>query len=105
SDDASTDGTVAILERYARERGLRYARHSDHSGLVRNFERALRMASGEFIALADQDDIWKPEKIATLMKHLGEFTLIYGTIVDVLTPEGRRGRATELEPINHFMRD
>ena len=35
TDDASTDGTAEILERYARERGLRYEVNPERLGLVK----------------------------------------------------------------------
>jgi hypothetical protein len=88
TDDASSDGTVEILDEYARRRGLRYAVNRERLGVVRNFERALSMAQGEYIALADQDDLWKPEKIATLVENLGGHTLAYTSTLDYLDPQG-----------------
>ena len=78
SDDASTDGTVEILARYAGERGLRYEVNPARLGLVKNFERALSLCRGAYVALADQDDVWKPHKIQTLIERLGDATLAYG---------------------------
>lgn len=105
SDDASTDDTVEILTRFGRERGLRYAVNAERVGLVRNFERAMRMGRGELVALSDQDDVWKTEKIATLVEHLGDATLIYGNCQDVLDVDGKRRNADELDPIYRFMRE
>lgn len=34
-----------------------------HKGVKANFENALRHASGEYIYLADQDDIWMDNKV------------------------------------------
>lgn len=104
SDDASTDGTLEILARYGRERGLRFAANEQRVGLVANFERAMRLATGDLIALSDQDDIWKPKKIATLVENLGTASLIYGNCQDVLTPDGQRRFVGRLDPIYRFMR-
>ena len=48
-------------------------------GFYRNFERALTLAptEAELIALADQDDRWHPDKLATLVAGLGDAQLVY----------------------------
>jgi glycosyltransferase involved in cell wall biosynthesis len=104
SDDASTDGTVAILEQYEREYGLRYIVNSEQKGLVKNFEQAMTMATGDFIALSDQDDIWKPHKIATLVDRIGDATLIYCNVNEVLDLDGQRRYEDRYEPISRFAR-
>jgi glycosyltransferase involved in cell wall biosynthesis len=45
----------------------------------RNFERALTLAPGdaEYVALADQDDRWYPDKLAALRAALGSAQLVY----------------------------
>jgi glycosyltransferase involved in cell wall biosynthesis len=88
SDDASTDGTVDILAEYARERGLRYAVNPVRLGLTRNFERAIDLSRGELIALCDQDDLWKPHKIATLAEGIGGASLIYCNGQEHLAADG-----------------
>jgi glycosyltransferase involved in cell wall biosynthesis len=70
-DDASTDGTVAIVERLIEEHratggrvDLVVLRHDPPLGVVANFADALAHARGELIALSDQDDVWHPGKLA-----------------------------------------
>ena len=48
-------------------------------GFYRNFERALSLvpADADYVALADQDDAWRPEKLATLLAALGRRQLVY----------------------------
>jgi hypothetical protein len=41
-------------------------------GSTKNFEKAIGLCQGEIIALADQDDVWKPRKLAVLEKTLKE---------------------------------
>jgi glycosyltransferase involved in cell wall biosynthesis len=89
SDDASTDGTAAILAEYAAQRGLRYSVSPSRLGLVQNFARAISLCHGELVALSDQDDLWKPHKIETLVRNLGEFTLIYCSPLERLATDGR----------------
>ena len=67
-DDASPDGTWAVLESFApriREAGIRFAMHrnTQNVGYILNFEQALRATTGEVVFLCDQDDVWHPGKI------------------------------------------
>jgi glycosyltransferase involved in cell wall biosynthesis len=70
-DDASTDETLSILNEYA---ALDYRIHvfpaEKNFGLVANFERGLKLAKGDFIALSDQDDIFRKDKIELLLTTL-----------------------------------
>jgi glycosyltransferase involved in cell wall biosynthesis len=78
SDDRSTDDTLTILNDYARrDPRIKVIAHADNVGLTRNFQRALRLCSGSYIAPCDQDDIWLPEKISTLVQTLGHRCLAY----------------------------
>jgi glycosyltransferase involved in cell wall biosynthesis len=61
-DDASTDGTVAILRRF----GIEPLVQPRRLGTNRNFESAIARCSGEIILLCDQDDVWFPGKIEQL---------------------------------------
>ncbi len=110
-DDASTDGTAEILAEYARSHGLRYTINERNLGYVKNFERVLGMAGGEYIALADQDDVWASEKLARLRALIeqsgcvlayGDAALIdadgatlNGTLRDALSLEYQRGSGHE----------
>jgi len=64
-DDASSDGTVAILERFAATAPfpVRVERNPSNLGFNGNFGRALSLAGGDLVFLSDQDDVWYPEKI------------------------------------------
>jgi hypothetical protein len=67
-DDASGDNTVAIVEGFCDPR-IRVLRHPSNCGVVATFERALGEARGETIFLSDQDDIWRPEKVAVCREY------------------------------------
>jgi hypothetical protein len=58
-------------------------------GFYRNFERALAMAPdrARYVAMADQDDVWRPEKLATLLAELGGARLVYSD-ARVVAPGG-----------------
>ncbi len=56
-DDCSTDNTYDILNSYADNR-IKVFRNEKNLRHVKSFERAISLASKEFIFLSDQDDIW-----------------------------------------------
>ncbi|TYL52502.1 glycosyltransferase family 2 protein [Agromyces mariniharenae] len=71
SDDASGDGTVELAEQVLAEHrptdaatpALVVERNPVALGVTPNFEQALRAASGDLIALSDQDDVWHPDRV------------------------------------------
>lgn len=73
SDDCSSDGTVGILEEYG---DLKVTVNDENLGFVKNFEKALSACCGDYVALADQDDLWRPEKIEVLVEKIGDCSLI-----------------------------
>lgn len=83
SDDSSTDGTLQILSEYndARIRILPFQKF--HSPIY-NFENAIKHANGNYIFLADQDDIWLPNKLSLCLELLGDNDLVLHdcTVVD-----------------------
>ena len=69
SDDGSTDGTLEVVTSLHSPLIHVYVNKGEH-GYTPNFENALRHARGEYIFLADQDDIWLEGKVMTCMKAL-----------------------------------
>lgn len=59
-DDASTDNTVAVAEKY---RQIRVLKHDLNKGTAAARNTLLREARGEFIAWLDADDTMMPERI------------------------------------------
>ena len=76
-DDGSTDNTPQILKEYHQKFGLKYYVNEKNIGFVKNFEKALTLCTGDFIALADQDDIWLENKLERLINEIGENLLIH----------------------------
>ena len=77
-DDCSTDNTLSILKEYeANYPFIQVFKNPENLGYIRNFEKALRLCSGEFIALSDQDDIWDLHKIEKQIKAIGNHLMIY----------------------------
>jgi len=77
SDDASTDGTVKILEEFLSEQRIKLFFQPANLGSSKNFEFAVGKAHGDFIAFSDQDDIWLPTKVEKLYAAIGESYLVY----------------------------
>lgn len=73
-DDASPDGTVAILGEFAAGAPFPVRIHGNahNLGYVKNFEQAISLCTGELIALCDQDDVWHPEKLARSARLLAD---------------------------------
>ena len=76
-DDRSNDNTIQILDEYSKRYGTRVYVNESNIGFLRNFEKALRLCHGEYIALADQDDIWLPNKIERLVNNISAYTLVF----------------------------
>lgn len=64
-DDASTDGTRAVLKEFASTSAVPVSFYfsDQNAGSVKNFERAIGLCTGDVIALSDQDDVWREDKL------------------------------------------
>ena len=70
-DDASTDNTLSIVKDYCKkQQHFFYYKNTKNLGFVRNFEMAMHRVVGDYIALADQDDLWLPDKLAHCMREM-----------------------------------
>ena len=78
-DDCSTDFTRFILTEYAQKDARVVLNFNEKNlGFLRNIEKAIKLCKGEFIALADQDDIWEIEHLFVLHSNIGDNFLICG---------------------------
>lgn len=73
-DDCSKDDTVPLLQAFAKHApfAVEVHRNPANLGYVKNFEQAIRQASGDIIVLADQDDVWLPNKLEVLAGHFAQ---------------------------------
>lgn len=73
-DDVSTDSTCVILDEYARNHPdtVRVIQNDQNLKAVKNFEKAIRLCTGDVIFLSDQDDIWHDEKVARYLTYLND---------------------------------
>ena len=75
SDDGSTDGTIVIINCIGDKRIRIIEGPRKHSPTF-NFENALKEAKGDYIFLADQDDVWKTNKVEVCMKWLQKYDCV-----------------------------
>jgi glycosyltransferase involved in cell wall biosynthesis len=75
SDDGSNDGTVEWVRSQLDVR-IRFLENKGKKGPVFNFENAILSANGDYIYLADQDDVWLPDKLELTQKLLCNFDLV-----------------------------
>lgn len=67
-DDGSTDNTLVILEEFSNVLNLSIHTNTIHLGVNGNFEKGLKLCSGDYIMFCDQDDYWLPNKIELMYK-------------------------------------
>ena len=80
SDDCShPERYAAMLEVVGDDPRFVVSRSDRRRGFYENFERALELvpADARYVALADQDDVWNPDKLETLVGAIGDAELIY----------------------------
>jgi glycosyltransferase involved in cell wall biosynthesis len=92
-DDCSTDSTPAICREYEAKYPIVHFYENEHNlGFNDNFRTAAMRATGDFIAISDQDDVWFPEKIAKQVAAIGNHDIcctgiIRGEAIEKAIPE------------------
>jgi len=85
-DDASTDDTTEVITDIADPR-IRLICSQVNRGYVKSFAEAMTLATGEYLFIADQDDIWRPGRVAEMVAALKSVQVV-ATNLSVL---GRSG--------------
>jgi glycosyltransferase involved in cell wall biosynthesis len=71
SDNASTDRTPEICQRYAKaDSRIRYSRNRVNIGMYGNFNRVLELVRTPYVKLANADDYWAPTMLADCMEQM-----------------------------------
>lgn len=71
-DDCSKDDTIGIVERVALDHPevkWNIQVNSPNLGVVRNFEKAINLCTGDIVFLSDQDDIWHSNKTSIIADY------------------------------------
>jgi glycosyltransferase involved in cell wall biosynthesis len=71
-DDGSTDRTMSILQTYEKQNPdkLHIVQNTQNLGVTLNFLTALSGTTMDYVMFCDQDDVWKPNKIAITLKRM-----------------------------------
>jgi len=90
-DDGSTDGTAELIAgRYGRDSRVRYL-NQENAGVSAARNTGLRAARGQYIALLDSDDSWKPWKCELqirCLEALPEAGMVW-TDMEAVGPDGQ----------------
>ena len=68
-DDFSSDNTVKIIKKFKDDR-IKIVVNNKNIGSISSFNKALTLAKGNYIFLADQDDVWYNAKVKTSISQL-----------------------------------
>ncbi|MFH0939739.1 MAG: glycosyltransferase family 2 protein [Planctomycetota bacterium] len=89
-DDASSDNTADIITARNDPR-IKLSRNPTNIGVLKNFENAIRRASGDLIFLSDQDDLWLEDKVSSILDAFSsnpQVTLVFGN-AELMNAEGQ----------------
>ena len=103
SDDGSTDRTMEIIREYQNSDSRIRCLKGPGQGIKKNVEHVLKHTKGEYIFLADQDDIWMPDKVEQVLKAFLEKNATV-VIHDAKVFEGEEAKKTVIESFFAFRR-
>jgi glycosyltransferase involved in cell wall biosynthesis len=70
-DDGSADRTLEILQEFAEKHPqIKVFRNEERLGYNKNFEQAIASLETDYIAVSDQDDIWRADKLEIMLNKL-----------------------------------
>jgi len=93
SDDCSRPDLFAQIQRIVKnDHRFLVKRNSTNLGHYRNFERCLGLVPGQarFVAMADQDDEWYPEKLDVLLRQFSPGVTLAYSDMRIVNDKGRQ---------------
>lgn len=92
-DDGSDDNSVEIvsifIEKYDLSETWKVVENQQNRGHAGNFMALCEMVDADFIFFCDQDDIWMPNKISSMvsiMKNNEQIHFLYGDVINTCEP-------------------
>lgn len=110
SDDHSTDSTRQVIEDFHDQR-IKLIENVGEKGPVGNFQNAISQATGDYIFLSDQDDVWLPDKVTSVIYLLEKYDLVISDCVvvddelNVLYPSFFKIRNSKQGFINNLLKN
>jgi glycosyltransferase involved in cell wall biosynthesis len=89
-DDGSTDGSAAVVRRFAPQ--VRYICQAN-GGISRARNRGAELARGTLLAFLDADDLWTPESLSLRLQRLQsgpQVDAVFGGVEQFVSPELRQ---------------
>lgn len=90
-DDASTDGTVALVRSLAeQDRRINISVNPEHVGIAATRNNCINKAKGRFLAFLDADDLWHSEKLEHQLHFMQEHQIGFSyTSYDLIDESGK----------------
>lgn len=87
-DDASTDNTLQVVQKYCKHQRVKIVRNKENLGLTKNWNRCLELAQGPLVQIMQSDDLMDPDYLERVVKVFDEkpevgFVAAYCRHIDV----------------------
>ena len=70
-DDCSTDDTKSVVEKYLQQdKRIKYHCLAENSGAAVARTKAMELATGQYMAFLDSDDLWMPDKLEKQLEFM-----------------------------------
>jgi glycosyltransferase involved in cell wall biosynthesis len=97
-DDASTDHSVAIVEKIAHPK-IKLLRRAQNGGIAQARNQGIAASSGELLAFLDADDLWPMNRLEMMQSLLEDGQWCFGQIEHFYSPELQPMPTKSLAPI------
>ena len=89
-DDASSDGTMKVLEEYQTRTNFIVIKNEKNLGVAASRNIGVQRASGEFVAFLDADDWWEPLKLDKQLTMMQDTkTVLCSTAREMVDSDGK----------------
>lgn len=104
-DDGSTDGSIAVIERYLADKRVHLYTHPGgvNKGLCATVKLGVEKSQGEYVAFCESDDLWRPqylEKKVGIINTYRDVGIISNGIEPFGEAEAIQDRIRYLESVN-----
>lgn len=110
-DDCSTDNTQEVVEKYIKnDPRIKYYKLENNSGAAAARTQAMSIASGDYMAFLDSDDLWLPDKLKRQIEFMKDNNIsfsctAYEQIDEKGTPLGKKVSSPKKISYNRLLLD
>lgn len=103
-DDNSSDKTRKIIESLNCPQ-IRVYKNERNLGYIENFYKAISLTRGEYVFLADQDDIWEKDKVGMVLSEIqkADINMAVCTSFSLIDQSGEPIKDIEHYQVNDFV--